>query len=714
MNKLLAITLLFIGINSATAQKISPYLIGNNAWQPTWHNGAKLGVLWDELNDAGFQLIRIGGNGAQNSSDYTNERIGELVKDIHAIGAVPIVQVPHTFNTNQTTTLIAYLNDSLNLNVKFWGIGNEPNLDNDWSDPIAISQVATYIKTIASALKAYDPTVKIQGPDCAWFDSNYHNPLFVNSGTNNISGKDENGNYYIDFLAWHKYGLTKASDIEGNVNAALSIIEGINADRPEEFKMTWAIGEINSHYNNGMVGETQKVWSFESGQMFAELYDLGMRKGAFTICPWSIFESNGARIDGDLGLFDLVNGELKGRSSYYHTLMLGQNMKTNYLSNTDNKSTVSVTAMGDETGTAIMIMNRSSSTDYEYALCLDSTLSSDKELLVNVYAKIEKTIEGKIPANTTIMQVFDTLGVLQKRFTYNKEDALAMCAPTIETFTGNAGNSGSINFSSPTKNQRFEEKESFNVEVIVSSESEIVEVELIINDSLIAIDSVAPYIWKMDSSLILLPLGSYELKTIARTINNDELSTNLKFTIQEPIVLPTVEFTSPLDGDIFEEGIDLQVTNLKAEHETGIANVQLYLNDKLVRQENLPSYDWGLSGQNDALLQNMSPGIYELKAIAKSNSGISNQTAITINIEEKVGITIFEQKNIHIYPNPASRNISIHGVQNGVAHFYNLDGRLIKSIDVSNTINIEDLNKGIYILEIEAEDNNSRLKFYKY
>jgi hypothetical protein len=53
-------------------------------------------------------------------------------------------------------------------------------------------------------------------------------------------------------------------------------------------------------------------------------------------------------------------------------------------------------------------------------------------------------------------------------------------------------------------------------------------------------------------------------------------------------------------------------------------------------------------------------------------------------------------------------------VQNGVAHFYNLDGRLIKSIDVSNTINIEDLNKGIYILEIEAEDNNSRLKFYKY
>jgi hypothetical protein len=133
--------------------------------------------------------------------------------------------------------------------------------------------------------------------------------------------------------------------------------------------------------------------------------------------------------------------------------MLGQNMKTNYLSNTDHKSTVSVTAMGDETGTAIMIMNRSSSTDYEYALCLDSTLSSDKELLVNVYAKIEKTIEGKIPANTTIMQVFDTLGVLQKRFTYNKEDALAMCAPTIETFTGNAGNSGSINFSSPTKNQ---------------------------------------------------------------------------------------------------------------------------------------------------------------------------------------------------------------------------------------------------------------------
>jgi hypothetical protein len=79
------------------------------------------------------------------------------------------------------------------------------------------------------------------------------------------------------------------------------------------------MSEFNGHYNNDIATADQKTWSFNAGQMFAEMYDIGMRKGAFAICSWSIFESGGSRIAGDLGLFDRTNNEYRGRSTYYHS-----------------------------------------------------------------------------------------------------------------------------------------------------------------------------------------------------------------------------------------------------------------------------------------------------------------------------------------------------------------------------------------------------------
>ncbi|MFA9392930.1 MAG: Ig-like domain-containing protein [Prolixibacteraceae bacterium] len=720
MKKILFLLVAFLSTGTLFAQKISPYLIGTNAWQPPWHSGSQMNNLWGELKDAGFQMVRIGGNGAQNSSDYTNERIGQLVDSLRAIGVEPLVQVPHTFTASQTTTLITYLNGTLGLGVKFWGVGNEPNLDNDWSDPIPVSQVATYIKTISSALKAYDPSIKVQGPDCAWLDGNYNNPLFVNSGTNNVAGKDANGNYYIDIYAWHKYGIKGASDIEGDVNSAISMIDKINENRPES-PMTWAIGEINSHWDNSMVGEDQKVWSFRSGQAFAELYDMAMRKGGFTICPWSIFEGGGNRGNGDLGLFDLVNGELKARSSYYHTLMLGQNMRTNYLTNSDNSANVYVCAMGDSTGSSIMIMNKSTSKTYDYSLSLNGVYAEGKELTIKVEAGIEKVLDGNLDPVSTKMMVFDGEGKLTKRYTYSKVDANNMSAPTMELFTGTSGNSGSLEFSAPVKNGRYEETDTVFVALNVASADGIESVTLYLNSQLLSVDDEAPYEWgtrAADSTLINLPIGEYELMAVAKTNAGDSISSSMNFLVAEPFVLPVVAFTSPENGAVYKAGVNLKVTNVIATHPSEISNVKLYLNGSLVRQENIAPYDWGLDGQNDTKLENLKAGTYELKALATANSGEQNEALIQIVVEQNVKVDEWNEGGYKVFPNPVQSILFVEQL-NPISRIelLNCSGSIVNSVfneeRSSCSINMDSYPDGLYFLRITDVQKSMVLKILK-
>ena len=135
-----------------------------------------------------------------------------------------------------------------------------------------------------------------------------------------------------------------------------------------------------------------------------------------------------------MGLFDLVSEKLKGRSSYYHTLMLGQNMKEHYLDSSDDNSSISVSSMGDDSGFSVMIINKNDTESYEYALGLNDEFPSEKQVNIKVAAGLDRIIFGSINPNTTLMQVFDAKGNLLKRYTYRQSDAENMRPPLIEHF----------------------------------------------------------------------------------------------------------------------------------------------------------------------------------------------------------------------------------------------------------------------------------------
>ncbi|MGY8989291.1 MAG: T9SS type A sorting domain-containing protein, partial [Flavobacteriales bacterium] len=69
----------------------------------------------------------------------------------------------------------------------------------------------------------------------------------------------------------------------------------------------------------------------------------------------------------------------------------------------------------------------------------------------------------------------------------------------------------------------------------------------------------------------------------------------------------------------------------------------------------------------------------------------------------------------NIFPNPAKNNITIENsnfVINSVK-LYNIAGQLIKSEYVNSmktNLNVSDLNKGIYILEIQSKETSIKRK----
>jgi hypothetical protein len=475
----------------AKTQEISPYLIGSNAW----YDGAGLGNLWAKMEAAGFQSIRIGGNAAEGYG-LNYAKYNGLIDGIRKAGAEPIVQVPRSFTAQQTIDLITNINITNGKKVKLWSIGNEPDMTNNNS---TVAVVSAYTKRIGSALKSVDSTIITMGPETSWFqNSAYMSPLI--GGAYDITGKDESGHYYIDVVTFHKYMYTDISGLESDVSTLLTKFNTVNAKRPDGKKLSWGLTEFNSSYDNSKnTSPDQNVWSFHAGQVIAELYGFGMKKSAFAMNEWSMLEGQTERAGTDLSLFDK---DLKGRSNYYHTLLLGRNMKKYYLTTSDNKTAVVIIPMGDSTGTAIMILNKDHTSGFNYSLRLDNGtfVNTINPLQIKVNAGKEIEIYGSISKEATQMLVLDTAGVLIRRYTYTAADADVRGEPLVESISDDSV--PVVSLTQPNDTVDITLKSSLTLSAEASDNGSVVKVEFTANGALIGTAVSSPYtcIWTPGNS----------------------------------------------------------------------------------------------------------------------------------------------------------------------------------------------------------------------
>jgi Leucine-rich repeat (LRR) protein len=135
------------------------------------------------------------------------------------------------------------------------------------------------------------------------------------------------------------------------------------------------------------------------------------------------------------------------------------------------------------------------------------------------------------------------------------------------------------------------------------------------------------------------------------------------------------------------------------------------------------TYTWSVtngtgSASIDAsgLLAAITDGTVTVTATAIDASGITGSTVITISNQSSVGIN--EKTNISslsIYPNPVNSQLTIDFEAEIVSiTILNVMGKTVKTfVSSSNTIDVSDLTKGIYFLQIETDKALVSTKFIK-
>ncbi len=158
------------------------------------------------------------------------------------------------------------------------------------------------------------------------------------------------------------------------------------------------------------------------------------------------------------------------------------------------------------------------------------------------------------------------------------------------------------------------------------------------------------------------------------------------------------------------------VTQLKAGDDLGvvvsatpasrkiISDVQLYINNTLVRKSTQPRYDWGAANPTpgiDPMLRNMAVGTYTLKTIAIDNLGVTSEKTLKIEVKATLSISDYNlKKEFKIHPNPSENGIFYLSEETD-HEVYNIQGRLIIDGKKSSKIDLSDKPKGVYILNID-------------
>jgi PKD repeat protein len=450
-------------------QTISPRLFGQNAWMPdtigtTFYNG-KLHNNWGKIQESGSQTVRFGGIGADHRMP-TNFQYVRMVDSMRAKGMEPIIQVPFNnfqFTAAQAASIVQYLNLTMGRNVKYWVIGNEPNLGYGYT---TAAQVAAYIKPFSTAMKAIDPSILIIGPELAWFDQPIVDGLTAAGGPYDITGRDINNRYYIDVFSYHTYPfngsqsrndvITKLSSpgsMKDNLAYLNTRIASCNSyhGRTGTSAIKTAITEMNINWQNPSNDNVSGLGasSFIGGQFVAEMFSIAMKYSVDIINLWSVVEGNSEALN--IGYLDRTTQARK--PLFYHFQMLAQNMSGTYANGTSTVSQVKTFGSKSSSEIKVMIMNQDLTANYNYTVRLSTgTVSGSNPLKITIDAGVAAEYSNSISNQTSILLTFSSSGALIRKCVYSLAgNAMAGLPPTC-TDSSSTAQAPVANFSgSPTQ-----------------------------------------------------------------------------------------------------------------------------------------------------------------------------------------------------------------------------------------------------------------------
>lgn len=148
---------------SASLGTISQYIFGANMG----HHSLVPAALMEQAQALNLSVLRFGG-GDSDQQDLRTSTLDIFVLQARLLGAEPLVTVRLLDGTPEAAAaLVRYANIEKGYNIRYWSIGNEPNLFVSLlgAERFTVNDLIEQWRAISDAMLAVDPTILFIGPD---------------------------------------------------------------------------------------------------------------------------------------------------------------------------------------------------------------------------------------------------------------------------------------------------------------------------------------------------------------------------------------------------------------------------------------------------------------------------------------------------------------------------------------------------------------------
>lgn len=240
---------------------ISPFVYGANygPWAVVPYE------MLPQAEASGIRFLRFPGGEWGDQNDLQTYQIDQFIAFARRIGAEPHICVRLRGGTPEAAAaLVRYTNIEKGYNVRYWSIGNEPNIYPE-AERYDTAEYNIAWRSIAEAMEAVDPTILLVGPNVTGY-----------TGNPRTDPKDEEGRDWmrefllangdmVDIVAIHRYPFpvrmtgpaATIPELRANTREWDVIIPALRALIRETTgrDLPVAIGEFNSHWSHVTGGE---------------------------------------------------------------------------------------------------------------------------------------------------------------------------------------------------------------------------------------------------------------------------------------------------------------------------------------------------------------------------------------------------------------------------------------------------------------------------
>jgi hypothetical protein len=157
--------------------------------------------------EAGLSLIRWPGGNWGDENNVRPDQVDEFIALARTIGAEPSIHVRlFEGSPEQAAELVRYVNIEKQYGVRYWAIGNEPDLfvTKRGADSYTVADYVRDFKAFRAAMKAVDPSILILGPEISQYTGPSSYPV-DQEGNNWMEGFLQGAGNEVDIVTIHRY-----------------------------------------------------------------------------------------------------------------------------------------------------------------------------------------------------------------------------------------------------------------------------------------------------------------------------------------------------------------------------------------------------------------------------------------------------------------------------------------------------------------------------